>query len=112
MGMCLNNNKKRVAGLAVVGVGVLLFVPNATGLLVLVVCMAACPLAMVVMMRMMSGGSTSTTSDSSSMADDPLQTGAIDEIAALRAEAQHLRTDHARQHGRPTKPTRVPVEGA
>ncbi len=91
MGMCLN--KKVIAGLAAVGVGVLLFAPNAIAAALPLLFLAVCPLSMILMMRAMSNGDRSC-----SIGDKQHpQTATMDEVAALRAEVQHLRADRARR---------------
>ena len=90
MGMCLN--KKVIAGLAAVGVGVLLFAPNAIGAAWPLLFLAVCPLSMILMMRTMSNGDRSC-----SIGDKQQQTTTKDEVVALRAEVQHLRAEQARR---------------
>lgn len=92
MGMCLN--KKVIAGLAVVGVGVLLFAPNAIGAALPLLILAVCPLSMIFMMRAMSNGESSSSTGEEHEPQPP-QTATVDEVAALRAEVQHLRTQQA-----------------
>lgn len=90
MGMCLN--KKVIAGLAVGALGVFLFAPSVFGAALPLLILAACPLSMVLMMRAMSGNG----GGSGSKADPDGQADTTDELAALRAEVQHLRTAQAR----------------
>lgn len=91
MGMCLN--KKVIAGLVAAGVGVVLFAPSAIGAALPLLFLAVCPLSMIFMMRAMSsGGGSCSTGDK----EQP-QAAAMDEVAALRAEVQHLRTERARR---------------
>lgn len=75
------------------GGGALLLFPNALGVAALVLCMSAGPLAMVFMMRAMSKhGSSSSSEDGTG----EVESQTMDELAALRAEAQHLRASEAR----------------
>lgn len=99
MGMCLNKNV--IAGLAVVGAGVLLFAPKAIGAVLPLLFLAACPLSMIFMMRGMASGGSCSKGDK----QQP-QRATMDEIAALRAELQHLRTEQARREeaSNPTEP--------
>jgi hypothetical protein len=90
MGMCLN--KKVIAVLAAVGVGVVLFAPDVAAAALPLLIVAACPLSMIFMMRVMSG-----KDGSSSTVEKQGQVSMTDEIAALRAEVQHLRTEKARR---------------
>ncbi len=92
MRMCLN--MKVIAALAAVGVGVLLLAPEAIGAALPLMLFAACPLSMMLMMRAMSGN----RDDSCSTGGDQSQTSTMDEVAALRAEVQHLRTAQARRN--------------
>jgi hypothetical protein len=96
MGMCLN--KKVIAVLAAVGVGVVLFAPDVAAAALPLLILAACPLSMVFMMRAMSG-----KDGSSSTAEKQGQASTTDEIAALRAEVQHLRTEKVRRETAPSR---------
>lgn len=89
--MCLT--KPVIGGLAAVGVGVLLFAPNAIGAALPLLFLAACPLSMIFMMRAMSNGNSSCSTGE----EQQTETAAMDEVAALRAEVQHLRTAKARR---------------
>lgn len=100
MKMCMN--KKTMAVVAAAGAGVLLLFPSALSVVPLVLCMGACPLAMVLLMRAMPKGDGSPSTPSG---DGQRQSEAMDELAALRAEAQHLRTRRARDHRVTTTPT-------
>ena len=102
MGMCLN--KKVIAGLAAIGVGVLLFAPNAIGALLPLLILAVCPLSMLFMMRAMSNGESSCSTGDNQQ--PPAQTATMDELAALRAEVQHLRAEQARRDAA-VKPTEL-----
>ena len=93
MKMCMN--KKTTAVIVAVGGGALLLFPSALGVAALVLCMAACPLAMVLMMRGMSKENSASSSEDGT---DQVESQTMDELAALRAEAQHLRADKARKH--------------
>ena len=93
MKICMN--KKTMAVVAAVGGGALLLFPSALGVAALVLCMAACPLAMVFMMRAMSKPDGPPSTEDST---EQVQSQTMDELAALRAEAQHLRTQQAREH--------------
>jgi hypothetical protein len=84
--MCLN--KKVIAGLAVVALGVYLFAPNLFGAALPLLILAVCPLSMLVMMRMMSGSSEGASCSSG------LSSGDTDaEVAQLRAEVEGLRAE-------------------
>ena len=91
MGMCLN--KKVIAGLVAVGVGVVLFAPSAIGAALPLLFLAVCPLSMIFMMRAMPNGGGSGSMGGKQQP----QTAAMDEVAALRAEVQHLRTERDRR---------------
>lgn len=91
MGMCFN--KKVIAALAAVGVGVWLFAPNALAAALPLLLLAACPLSMILMMRMMPG----MTAKADPVAEGLTQDGSTDELAALRAEVQHLQAENARR---------------
>lgn len=93
MKMCMN--KKNLAVVAAVAGGALLLFPSMLGVAALVLCMAACPLAMVFMMRAMSKQDGSSSPDGGT---DQVEIETMDELAALRAEAQHLRAAEARKH--------------
>lgn len=88
-------NKKTMAVVAAVAGGALLLFPSALGVAALVLCMAACPLAMVFMMRMMSKQGSSSSSEDRA---EQVESQTMDELAAFRAEAQHLRAAEARKH--------------
>ena len=103
MGMCLN--KKVIAGLAVLGVGVLLFAPNAIGAALPLLILAVCPLSMIFMMRAMpNAGRSSTSGDKQE--PQPSKTTTVDELAALRAEVEHLRVEQSSRDSA-TNPTRL-----
>lgn len=91
MRMCLN--WKVVAGLAGVGLVVLLVAPGAIGAALPLLLVAACPLSMVLMMRTMSGSAASRTNGE---AEPP---PASDEVARLRAEVDRLRAQQAGAKG-------------
>ena len=90
MEMCLN--KKVIAGLGVVGLGVLVLAPGTAGAALPLLLIAACPLSMIFMMRSMSA--KDTTAGSTRGDTDPDST-TMDEVATLRAEVQHLRAEQA-----------------
>jgi hypothetical protein len=96
MGMGLN--KKVIAVLAAVGVGVVLFAPDVAAAALPLLILAACPLSMIFMMRAMSG-----KDGSSSTVEKQGQASTTEEIAALRAEVQHLRTERARRETAPSR---------
>lgn len=102
--MCIN--KKVVAGLGVVALGLLALSPRLLGASLPLLVMAACPLSMVLMMRRMGGGSSCSTTagsaeratvDASRPASEAVDQDAEirelqEEVNRLRAEL-HLRSD-------------------
>ena len=81
--MCFD--KRVIAGLAVVGLGVYAFAPDLIGAALPLLILAVCPLSMLLMMKMMAPGG--------SKADAAAADGQGDEVAALRAEVEKLRAD-------------------
>lgn len=80
--MCIN--KKVVASLAIVALGIYLFAPSLVAAALPLLILAACPLSMVLMMRMMSR--SDDKSDGS-----PARTDTDDELTQLRSEVATLR---------------------
>lgn len=75
LGMCLN--WKVVAGLAVVGVIILVVAPQFLWVALPLLIVAACPLSMLFMMRGMAGGGSQASSQSSLMQGDSLPAGSL-----------------------------------
>lgn len=92
--MCFD--KRVLAGLAVLGVGVLVFAPHLVGAALPLLLIAICPLSMLLMMRGMSGmsggkdGSCSTNEGAGRKSTES-------QLAELRAEVERLRSEHALQ---------------
>lgn len=92
--MCFN--KKVIAGLVVVGLGILAFAPHLIGAALPLLLVAACPLSMLFMMRgmsAMSGGKESSCSAKGA----PEATSTDHELAELRAEVERLRAEQAQR---------------
>ena len=75
LGMCLN--WRVIAGLAVVGVIVLVVAPQFLWVALPLLIVAACPLSMLFMMRSMSGGSNQAPSQPSLLQGDSLPAGGL-----------------------------------
>lgn len=111
MKMCFN--KKVIAGLAVVGVGVLVFWPSTFGAALPLLVLAACPLSMLLMMWAMgmSRGRgehrddpppADPAVDQRGQAPAPAMGDARDgELARLQAEVDQLRAEQAASQPRP-----------
>lgn len=80
--MCFD--KRVIAGLAVVGVGVYALAPDMIGAALPLLILAVCPLSMLLMMKMMAPGGSKA---------DAAADGRGDEVTALRAEVDKLRAD-------------------
>jgi len=88
LGMCFN--WKVLAGLAVVGVAILVFAPGATLAVLPLLLLAACPLSMGVMMFAMRGhGTGASVSSHHSESEGPVEVARA-RLAALRVEEQRL----------------------
>lgn len=81
--MCIN--KRVIATLAVVAIGIYLLAPNLVAAALPLLILAACPLSMLVMMRVMSrsDGESPGTSNGSGP----------DELSQLRVEVERLRAE-------------------
>lgn len=86
-GMCVN--WKVIAGLAVLGVGVWLWVPDLAAVALPLLLVAACPLAMLLMMRGMQDGQR-TSQPATAVQPTPATMSRDDQLAELRAQHQAI----------------------
>lgn len=93
--MCFD--KRVIAGLAVVGVGILAFAPHLIGAALPFLLIAICPLSMLIMMRGMSGMSGGGDGGSCSTKEAGTRKSTESEVAELRAEVERLRAEQARR---------------
>lgn len=88
LGMCFN--WKVLAGLAVVGVAILVFAPGATLAVLPLLLLAACPLSMGVMMFAMRGHGTGASPSCHEAESDASVEAKRARLAVLREEEQRL----------------------
>src|SRR2546421_1645217 len=112
LGMCLN--WKVLAGLAVVGLLVLVVAPQFIGVALPLLLVAACPLSMLFMMRRMSGNGNVAASQPSQMQGEQLPAVGLtrdEHLAALKSRMSNMQAeqeDLARQIAEVERPE-VPV---
>ena len=98
LGMCLN--WKVLAGLAVVGLLVLVVAPQFIGVALPLLLVAACPLSMVFMMRGMSGNGNAnqTASQTTQLQEDQLPAGGLtrdEQLAELQSRLSSVQAEQA-----------------